>query len=405
MVEVTDGALTGYRVLDLTDCKGAYCTKLLADLGAEVIKIESPEGDPSRSIPPFAHDLPHPERSLPFLFRNANKRGLTLRLDTADGRRIFRRLVQRADVLVESFSPEVMRGLELDYEMLSEINPKLIMASITEFGQTGPYQDWKGSPIVDFALSGVMIESGFPEKAPCNLPGMPAYDAASVMGAISIVLALYERGISGNGHYIDVPVMQNSRLGIYPWGVTIQSYNTPPDGSAPPPETRTGPAVFPVYPCKDGFIRVVAVTPWQWDGLLRILGQPEKLCTPEWRDFLHRIFNAEELYSTMVEYTMQYTMEELFEAGHEAGVPLAPVYDVAGFVDSPQTVARHFLLDMEHPVIGAFAYPGPPYKWSEASCTVRNPAPCLGQHNEEIYCGELGFTWNELAALRRAGVV
>ena len=400
-----EGALTGYRVLDLADAKGAYCTKLLADLGAEVIKVESPQGDPTRGLPPFAEDIPDLERSLPFLFLNANKLGITLNLETEDGKRLLGRLVESADVLVESFTPGFMANLRLDYGSLSEINPALIMASITEFGQSGPYRDWRGSPIVDLALSTDLIEAGFPDKAPCSVPGMPAYDATSVMAAISIVLALFERGGSGEGHYIDVSVHENARLAIYPWMVTLHSYNRSPAGPPPPPERRMGAAVYPVYPCKDGYIRVVALTPWQWDALLEVLGRPEALAGPEWRELVHRISHAAELYDIVVEFTRNYTMMELFETGHQAGVPIAPILGLSDFVDSPQTRAREFFLDMQHPVIGEFRYPGPPYKWTQTPCRVERSAPCLGEHNIAILCERLGLSRAELAALRCAGVV
>jgi crotonobetainyl-CoA:carnitine CoA-transferase CaiB-like acyl-CoA transferase len=400
-----EGALAGYRVLDLADVKGAYCTKLLADLGAEVIKVESPEGDPSRRLPPFAGDIPDLERSLPFLFRNANKLGITLNLDTESGKGIFRQLVQSADVLVESFAPGFMTGLGLGYDALREINPGLITASITEFGQSGPYHNWKGSPIVDIALSTDLIEAGFTEGAPCSLPGMPAYDATSVMAAISIILALFERGSTGEGHYIDVSVHQNARLAIYPWMVTLHSYNRTPGGPEPAPEIRMGAAVYPVYPCKDGYVRVVTLTPWQWDALVKVIGEPEVLRQPEWREFLHRVANAAALYDIMVEFTKHYTMMELFEAGHRAGVPIAPVADLSDFVDSPQTKARGFFLDMHHPAVGKFQYPGPPYKWTETPAAVNRAAPCLGEHNVAILCDRLGLSRTELAALRLAGVV
>ena len=400
-----EGALTGYRVLDLADAKGAYCTKLLADLGAEVIKVESPQGDPTRELPPFAQDIPDPERSLPFVFRNANKLGITLNLESEHGKRLFGRLVESADVLVESFAPGFMAELGLDYGSLGAINPGLIMASISEFGQSGPYRDWRGSPIVDIALSTDLIEAGLPGETPCSLPGMPTYDATSVMAATSIVLALFERGGSGEGHYIDVSVHENARLAIYPWMVTLHSYNCTPDGPPPAPEGRVGAAVYPVYPCKDGYVRVVALTPGQWGALLQVIGRPEALAGPEWRELVYRVVHAAELYDIMVEFTANYTMMELFETGHETGVPIGPVLGLADFVESPQTRAREFFLDMDHPVIGKFRYPGPPYKWTETPCRVERSAPRLGEHNVAIWCERLGLSRDELGGLRRTGVV
>jgi len=391
VAEQKEGALSVYRVLDLADSKGAYCTKLLADLGADVIKIEPPQGDSTRSIPPFVDDIPHLEKSLYFLYRHSNKRGITLDLETPEGKDIFQKLVKTADVLVETYPPGYMASLNLDYPVLKEINGGLIMASITEFGQTGPYKDWKGSDIVDFAMSGVMISSGFSGKVPCNLPGTPACDATSLIAAISILVALYHRGTTGKGQYIDAAVHESSRIGLFPWLVPIYSHALTDERITVVTDVRLGDSIYPVYPCKDGYVRV--------------LGDPEVLRLPEWQDFIYRIGNAEDLYTLMVEFTPNYTRFELFEAGHREGVPIIPIHDMAGFVNNPHTKAREFFVEVNHPVIGKAFYPGPPYKWTETPASIRHPAPCLGEHNEEIYCRELGFSKGDLSVLRRAGVV
>jgi crotonobetainyl-CoA:carnitine CoA-transferase CaiB-like acyl-CoA transferase len=405
MTKGQEGALSGYCVLDLTDSNGAYCTKLLADLGADVIKIERPEGDPGREIPPFANDTPHPEKSLHFLHRNANKRGVTLRLDTVEGSNILKSLVKTTDVLVENSPPDYMAGLGLDYSVLSDINPGLIMASITEFGHSGPYRDRKGSNLVDFAMSGIMITSGYPGKEPCLLPGSPAYDSASVHASVSIVAALYMRGTTGQGQYIDTSVHVTSRTGLYPWIIPNYSYALNPGGPPPTSENRMGAQIYPVYPCKDGFIRIIALTPRQWDALMRVLDNPDVLQTEEWRSFIYRIGNADDLYALMLEFTTKYTMRELFEAGRREGVPVAPILSIADFYNSPQTKAREYFVEVDHPVAGKADYPGPPYRWTETPATVRRPAPCLGEHNEEVYCQELGLSTDDLAALRSGGIV
>lgn len=405
MAEQKEGALSVYRVLDLADSKGAYCTKLLADLGADVIKIEPPQGDSTRSIPPFVDDMPHLEKSLYFLYRHANKRGITLDLETSEGKAIFKKLVKTADVLVETYPLDYMASLSLDYQVLKEINLGLIMASITEFGQTGPYKDWKGSDIVDFAMSGVMISSGFSGKVPCNLPGTPAYDATSLLAAISILIALYHRGTTGKGQYIDAAVHESSRIGLFPWLVPIYSHALTDERITVVTDVRLADSIYPVYPCKDGYVRVLTITPGQWNALVRVLGDPEVLRLPEWQDFIYRVGNAEDLYTLMVEFTPNYTMFELFEAGHREGVPIIPIHDMAGFVNNPHTKAREFFVEVNHPVIGKALYPGPPYKWTETPASIRRPAPCLGEHNEEIYCRELGFSKGDLSVLRRAGVV
>jgi crotonobetainyl-CoA:carnitine CoA-transferase CaiB-like acyl-CoA transferase len=378
---------------------------LLADLGADVIKIERPEGDPGRGIPPFAGDTPHPEKSLHFLHRNANKRGVTLRLDTVEGSNILRRLVKTADVLVDNSPPDYMEKLGLDYSVLSEINPGLIMASITEFGHSGPYKEYKGSNLVDFALSGIMITSGYPGKEPCLLPGSPAYDSASVHASVSIVAALYMRGTTGQGQYIDTSVHVTSRTGLYPWIIPNYSYALNPGGPPPTSENRMGAQIYPVYPCKDGFIRIIALTPRQWDALMRVLDNPDVLQTEEWRSFMYRIGNADDLYALMLEFTTKYTMRELFEAGRREGVPIAPILSIADFYNSPQTKAREYFVEVDHPVAGKADYPGPPYKWTETPATMRRPAPCIGEHNEEVYCQELGLSTDNLAALRGGGIV
>jgi CoA:oxalate CoA-transferase len=400
-----EGALSVYRILDLTDSRGAYCTKLFADLGADVIKIESPEGDPGRDIPPFVNDVPHREKSLYFLHRNAGKRGITLNLETSDGKNIFKKLVRKADALVENSPPDYMRELGLDYNVLRKTNPKLIMASITEFGRSGPYKNRKGSNLVDFAMSGVMITSGYPGKEPCLCPGSPAYDAASLYANISILAALHMRATTGEGQFIDVSVHETSRLGLYPWIVPNYSYALNPGGPPPTTETRMGASIYPVYPCKDGLIRVIALTPRQWDALVRVLGSPEVLQMPDWRSFLYRIGNAEDLYALMLEFTQKYTMLELFEAGKREGVPIAPIFNIEDFYNSPHTKAREFFVEVDHPVAGKARYPGPPYKWTETPAVIARPAPCLGEHNTEIYCKELGLSKGDLAALRGAGVV
>ncbi|MFO8101234.1 MAG: CoA transferase [Dehalococcoidia bacterium] len=405
MPDEKDGALTGYRILDLADSKGAFATKVLADIGAEVIKIEKPQGEPGRNTPPFLNDTPHPEKSLYFLFRNTGKLGITLNIELEQGKEIFRKLLKTADVLVDNSHPDYLPGLGFDYSNLKGINPGLVVDSITEFGQTGPYRDYKGSNLVDFALSGTMITSGYPGKVPCMMPGSPAYDAASIHASISIAAALYMRATTGEGQFIDTSVHETSRMGLYPWIIPNYHYAVNPDMPPPTPEVRMGDSIYPVYPCKDGFIRVVALTPRQWDALVRVLDNPDVLQMPEWRDFMYRIGNAQDLYFLMQEFTNKFTMLELFEAGSREGVPISPILKMSDFYNSPHTRARQFFTEVSHPVAGKAEYPGPPYKWTETPAGIGCPAPCLGEHNEQIYCDELGFSKDELAELKSGGVL
>jgi crotonobetainyl-CoA:carnitine CoA-transferase CaiB-like acyl-CoA transferase len=400
------GALTEYRVLDMADSRGAYYAKLLADLGADVIKIEAPGGDPGRSIPPFVGDEPHPEKSLYFLHRNANKRGVTLNLEAAEDKDVFKKLVKTADILVENFGPGYMDSHGLGYETSKELNPLLIMASITDFGQGGPYRDYKSSNLVHFAMSGVLITSGFPGKTPCLIPGSQAYDSASLVAVIGTLAALYMRSTTGEGQYIDISVHEASRICLYPWILSTYTHmlNEVKEGGVPPQvETRRGDSVYPVYPCKDGYIRIIALTPRQWDAMVRVLGSPEVLLLSEWRNFVYRIFNADALYPIMTEYTMKYSMTELFEAGHREGVPIAPIFTIKDFISSPHTRARGSFVALDHPVASRAEYPGPPYQWSEAPASIRRPSPCLGEHNQEILYEEPHISHHKPTALQSAG--
>ena len=298
-----------------------------------------------------------------------------------------------------------MKSLDLDYETLRTVRPGLVMASVTDFGQDGPCKDWKGSDIVDFALSGAMIGSGYPDGRPTVLPGSPGDDAASLVAAVSAVTSLYVRGRTGEGGYIDASIHQSSRLALYPWGLVMWYAEVEPGKPLPPAHGRMGTMIYPIFPCRDGFVRLVALTRAQWEALLRVIGEPETLSGPEWREFFYRIANMDGLYALMQEHTARFTMEELTERGHEEGVPVAPIYDIEGFHRSPQTRARNYLQEVDHPVAGTFDLPGPPYRWSETSCKIRRPAPCLGEHNQEIYCGELGFSKEELSNMKEAGVI
>jgi crotonobetainyl-CoA:carnitine CoA-transferase CaiB-like acyl-CoA transferase len=250
-----------------------------------------------------------------------------------------------------------------------------------------------------------MITSGPPKKAPCLLPGTPAHDATAMIADIEILAALYCRDAIGQGQKIDVSVHEAARTGLYPWSVPIYSHSLTPGGPLPAPETRLADSIYPVYPCKDGYIRVIALTPRQWQALVRVLDSPEVLLIPEWENFIYRIANSQDLYAIMLEFTTKYTQIELFEAGFREGVPIAPIYDIPGFVNSTDANARGFFVEVKHPVAGKGQYPGPPYKWTVTPPSVRRPAPYLGQHNEEIYCQELGFSKNELMTLRYAGVI
>ena len=201
-----ESLLSGYRVLDLTDDKGFLCSRILADMGANVIKIEPPGGDPSRNIGPFYHDEPDPEKSLYWFAYNANKRGITLDIKTSDGRQVFTRLVETADFVIESFPPGFMDSLDLAYSSLSQVKPGIIMVSITPFGQTGPYRDYKTSDIVSMAMGGLAYMMGEPDRPPLRVSFPQAFLHASAEAAVGAMIALYHRELDGEGQWVDVSI-------------------------------------------------------------------------------------------------------------------------------------------------------------------------------------------------------
>ena len=207
MVVKNEGMLSPYRVLDLTNERGFFSGKLLGDLGADVIKIERPGGDPARRFGPFFHDIPDPEKSLFWMGLNTNKRGITLNIETAAGQAIFKKLCQTADILFESFDPGYMEGLGLGYTALREINPRLIVASVTGFGQSGPYRDYKTPSIVIWSLSGQAYITGDADRPPLSTSYPIPYFFGAMQAAIGALVALYHRVVTGHGQYVDAPAL------------------------------------------------------------------------------------------------------------------------------------------------------------------------------------------------------
>lgn len=399
----SQGALEGLRVLEMGGDKVEYGTKILAELGADVVKIEPPNGDPSRKVPPFAGDIPHPERSLRFLYRNINKRGITLNLDSQEGQGLLKRLVERADILMECFPPGYLEQRGIGYSSLREVDGKLIFASVTDFGQSGPYRDYKGSDIVNFAMGGGMYASGRPEAPPCLVPGSLTADCAATYAGVAAMIALRHRNLGGEGQYIEVSVQEAGLGALYPWSVT--TYSHAPINPATPALNPRGSMGMRGYPAKDGYVRLGGNVPRQWDALVEWLGSPEVLLLPEWRDARYRRQNQDVLNTLMTEFTEQHTKEYLFHEGQRRGIPATSVNTPAEFLEDPNTKARGYFVSVEHPIVGEALYPGSPYQMTETPVGIRRAAPLLGQHNQEVYHGELGLSPEELAALYHAGVI
>lgn len=404
-----DQALSDVKVLDFTwHIAGPYCTKLLADYGADVIKVERPgEGDPARRIGPFFHDDPGPEKSGLFLHLNTNKRGITLNLKSATGKKIVKELVRDVDILVESFSPRVMPALGLDYETLEQINPKLVMVSISSFGQTGPYRDFRASEIVEYAMGGEMCSTGIAGREPLKLGGNVVQYQAGTVAAVATMGALYGADLQEEGQHVDVSIMETQagsadRRIIYLLGYACAGVLTT---RWPPPREAVRMVILPqgVYPCKDGFINTLSLPQW-WPRYLQALDMPELKDDPRFQN----IFSAEagmEFDAIWYSWLADHTKDELFQKFLEVQIASAPVNSPADLVNNPHLREREYFTEIDHPATGKVLYPGAPVRLTESPWQLGRPAPLLGQHNQEVYCGQLGYNSEELVKLRESGVI
>ena len=400
MADVTASALSGVRVLDLTEERGLYAGKMLADLGADVIKIEKPEGSEARQKSPFNKDVPGLENSLYFLYFNTNKRGITLNFASPAGKDILKRLVGKADILLEDFEVGVMRSLGLDYPVLREVNRGLIMASVTGFGQTGPYNMFKAPDIVNFAVGGMMNLNGPKSAAPVVAPCEQSHYSASVAAVFSSLAALFVRMSTGEGQLVDVSAHEV----VATYASEIMSYsNTSRIGQRV--GSQFGAVPGRIYPCKDGYVHILTIRQNHWQGFVQVLGNPELVKGPEWIDGNFRNRNVDIIDACVTEFTMAHNKMEITEMCQAKGVPCTPVNTPAEFSKDPHMLARGFFTEIEHPALGKHSYINPPYRLSETPCVIKRPAPLLGEHNKEIYGKELGMTDKELAGLKSQGII
>jgi crotonobetainyl-CoA:carnitine CoA-transferase CaiB-like acyl-CoA transferase len=385
------------RLLDLAEGKAAFCAKLLADLGAEVIKLERPGGDLSRNMGPFLGDSAHPERSLSFFYHNTNKKGITLNLEDPTGREIFLKLVPRVDVIVESFPPGTLDDLRLGWKILSKVNPRLILASITGFGQNGPRSRFKSCDLVASAYGGQMYVSGSPSTPPLRPAGEQSCYAASLHAAIGILLALRKRARDGRGAHIDLSTQEavtstlEHVLVRYFYEKTIAR--------------RQGALYwngsFGIFPCQDGHI---LLTPLQnWETLVEWMaseGMAEDLQEEKWQEEAYRRQHIDHILRVLQRWTQTQSVGKLFEQGQLLRFPWAPLHSPADVGHDQQLEARGFFLDRPHPETGqAIKSPGLPYRFGSASSGPWKPAPRIGEDNREIYQKELGLTAEEVQRL------
>ncbi len=403
-----DTALADVRVLDLTGPAGAYCTKLLADLGADVIRIEPPGGDPARHVAPFVRNMPDADASIPFLFLNSNKRSITLNLETEDGRGLFRRLVERAGIVVESHAPGYLDGLGLGYADLSALNPGIIVTSITAFGQNGPYRDFKATDLIAVAMGGLLRLCGFPGRAPDRPGGDQAYTLAGLHGSNGTLLALYHRDLTGAGQHVDVSMQQAvfTATGYIVHWAEIRGVDMGRGGH----RYNDLPGTFRmIFPCMDGWIvGGPGLRAREWETVrdwMQEWGHAADLGDEAWGNAEYRRAHWHHVEDVWENFLMRYPREVLYAAGQERRLTLMPVYSMEDVANDPQLAARDFFQWVEHPTFGPLQYPGPAFRPSLTPVRPPAPAPHVGEHNQEIFEGELGLSRVESDALRRAGVM
>ena len=399
---MTASALEGIRVLDTSHgIAGSYCTRLLGGFGAEVIKIERPgEGDCARKVGPFPDDIPHPERSALFLNLNMNKKGITLNLETVAGRKILRQLAEKACILVESFKPGQMKEWGLDFDSLEDTNPRLVMVSITPFGQTGPYRDFKWSSAVLDALGGHTYIQGDPGREPLRYPEGTAEYSAGMFAAVAIMGALFCSADDGDGQHIDVSTMDCL--------AGLDYYRTARWTHLGVVQERRGGrySIWPgkVYPCRDGYVGLAGVGP---TGTLfpmhSVMGIPE-LLDPKYQTASQREELVEELDAIIQPWLMEHDRYEVFNALQQARVQAGVCNSAEDLLKDPGFEGRGFWEEIDHPEVGRLIYPGAPLLMSESAWQASR-APLLGEHNLEIYRGELGYSEKEIAQLSGDGTI
>ena len=377
--------LAGLRILDLCQPEGQLCGRLLADLGAEVIKVEPPEGDPGRRLGPFARNVPEPEASLSFSYFNANKKGIVLDLTTTEGRERLKALAKDIDVILETSPPGDMQNWGLGHSQLSRENPGLVTASITGFGLTGPHSGYKAPSILCSAMGGVMYLCGSEDQPPLAEPMNQPYHLASAFAAAGVLLALRHRESTGRGQMVEVSCQevqaaQQHVLVNYSANANVlkrAGSRTPVGGGMP----------YGIYPTSDGFCHIVVIATSHWRSFVDWMGKPDALTDAVWDNRHVRIANPDLIEHLTAEFTRGFTKGEFFLQGQSRRVTTAPVNTPEEFLRDPHV--RHIGLfeEVGHPVLGPTKLVRPPFRLSASPAVIGRGAPLLGEHTEEVLGG------------------
>ena len=371
-------SLSNLKVLDLTShLSGPYCAMILADHGADVVKIEKPnEGDQLRKTPPFQSG-----ESAPFMLWNRNKRSVTLDLKDLKDHQLLLKMVEAADIMIENFKPGTASRLGIDYVSVSKINPALIYCSISGFGQTGPYAPRGGFDLIACGMSGLMSINGPPDGPPYRIP-MPVSDVCGGMnGAIGILTALAARNQTGRGQHVDTSLFESGiSLGVY------EAANVFANGEVPERlgQAHRGSAPYQLFPTSDGYVTVGGAQDNFWRGTCKILDCEQLVDDPRFKSKAERVANNKVLVSELEVFFRRQSTSKLCQAFDEAGIPAGPVMNHVEVYNDPQTLAREMVVEVEHSKLGQMKTIGIPVKLSDTPGKITRSAPLLGEHNKEV---------------------
>lgn len=390
--------LDGIRVLDAAQYKaGPVCGALLADMGAEVIRIESPRGGDDRALGPFA---PNGE-SMYLIFTARNKKGITLNLRSQKGKEIFRELVKRSDVVIENFGLASKERSHLSYQHLRELNPRIIWVAISAFGQAGPYARRLGFDPIAQAIAGIMYVTGFPGepvKAGINVADF----TAAIYAAYGIMLALYHREKTGMGQEVDVALLD---VAVYFMESIFAEHEVL--GEVRPQMGNRNNFLYPCdsFEAKDGLVYIATGSDAMWLRFLKLIDREDVAKDPRFTKCHRRVRNWQPIAAMIHEWTANKTVDEVIKLCNEAEIPCGRVNSIPEAIADPQIRAREMIVDVEQPGIGRVPVTGIPVKLSETPGRIETHAPGLGEHNEDIYCALLGYGRDELSKLKEGGVI
>jgi len=398
-------ALSHLKVLELCNLvSGSYGTKLLADLGAEVIKVEPPSvGDEARRRGPFLNDIPDSEKSGLFLYLNTNKLGITLDIETSIGQNILKELIKQADIFVEDNPPQKMEELGLTYAELKNINPHLVMTSITPFGQSGPYRNYKAFELnaVHAGGEGYMmpIESTFPNREPVKGGGLVGDCMCGLSASLATLAASYDMNATGIGQHVDVSkqdvlmTMVGLEVAMFTYSGTVRTRHKRKAMLATPKE------------CQDGYIMMSVFGDRDWQVFARFIGKDSWAEEERLNTSMKRWENSDEIDQYVETWAKQHKKYDLFHQLQANALAGAPVNTSEDLVRSPQLKSRGFFVEIDHPKAGKLNYPSVSYNLSRTPCNTWRAAPLLGQHNEFVYSRRLGYDKQALVRMSEAGVI